>query len=352
MKNFYSRLFIVLPLFGLLSCSEDPSNASLQSEKTSQDSSLIQNPSSLKPFDPDPFWTTLREVVSQYGPPDICRDVVIDHNGTIWMASWAGVVSYNGKEFTNHTLKEGLAHHRVYSVLEDSKGNMWFGTMGAGAYEYDGVTFTNISSNNGMADNVVMDLFEDAKGNIWFATNKGVSMFNGKTIINLDSACGINGAVYSISEDKSGLMWFGGESGLFQYRPDAQNPDIRARECLTSYSTPYSNVRDLYFDGTAMWIGAASGLYTIDRSKEENFTARQVTQNFTGYIHSDLSGHLLLTSTYISRYDGSTDTPLTASGNNLGLFGAREATDGTIWYGAMDGLHSVKDGKDVVYKKP
>src|ERR1043165_9615045 len=102
---------IVLVTFFYMGCSSgNPSVSHVDSGQS--DTSLIQQTASLKPFTPDANWVNPTEIVSQYGPGDICRDVVIDKNGIIWMASWAGVVSYDTgtKQFTNHTLKEGLSH--------------------------------------------------------------------------------------------------------------------------------------------------------------------------------------------------------------------------------------------------
>lgn len=339
----------------LLSCSSGESpKTPIDTTPFGPDSSAA--PAALKPFEPDDNYTAPTEVVSQYGPSGIIRDVVIAQNGMIWMAAWDGVVSYNPetKQFTNHTLKAGLSHHRVCSVMEDSKGNLWFGTMGAGAYRYDGARFTNLSTNNGMVDNVVFDLFEDYRGNIWFATAQGVSKYDGRSFINVDSTVSLPGQVYAISEDKYLVMWFGGENGLFRYN------DTVVEEVQTTYNTSYMNTRDLYCDeqGT-MWVGTARGLYRYDWEKTY-LAPGQVNSNFTSYINTANGGHLLLSANGIIRFDPAASaenpsarhTTLVEGGRDKDIFGAREANDGTIWYGAMDGLHSVKDGKDSSYKKP
>lgn len=351
---------------GLLSCSSGTQHEAEHDTAASADT--VANAPVLTPFEPDANWTTPTEVISQYGPSGIIRDVVIDHNGIIWMAAWDGVVSYDGKQFTNHTLKDGLSHHRVYSVMEDSKGNIWFGTMGAGAYKYDGTKFTNLSTNNGMVHNVVFDLFEDANGNIWFATTKGVSMYDpdasagtsGKAFTNLDSADGLPREIYAISQDIYRTMWFGGEAGLFQYSPSKAYSNVT--EILTEQGTHYANVRDICWSNGTMYFGGARGLYVSKPLDHVPLKITLVNDKFTGYVCSDNSGDLLLTSDGIFRYhvlaqsasdaDYNRYTAIVEDKSSLGIFGACEAKDGTIWYGAMDGLHSVKDGKDVSYKKP
>jgi len=355
---------------GLLSCSSESSSKPGVILNSAEGDTTPENSATIKPFTPDASWTTPTETVSQYGPSGIVRDVVIDRDGITWLAAWDGIISYDGKQFTNHTLKEGLSHHRVYSVMEDSKGNMWFGTMGAGAYKYDGTKFTNLSSNNGMVSNIVFDLFEDQGGNIWFATDSGVSRYSelsgAKTFTNISIEDSLLGQVYSISQDDYGTMWIGTSYGSYNYTPATKphgDQTMVLSEVLTESGTHYSNVRDLYNDASGtMWIGTSRGLYKCAPLKNVSPDLTRVSEKFTSYVCGDQSGHLLITSDGISRYDPEMISPSDAEYDHytsivedksaLGIFGAREARDGTIWYGAMDGLHSVREGKDVSYKKP
>jgi ligand-binding sensor domain-containing protein len=41
----------------------------------------------------------------------------------------------------------------IFSILEDRKGNFWFGTYGSGAYYYDGKSFQNFTTRDGLANN-------------------------------------------------------------------------------------------------------------------------------------------------------------------------------------------------------
>lgn len=301
------------------------------------------------PFEPDYSYVPPAEIVSLYGPSDIIRDVVIDRNGIIWMASWDGIMSYDGKQFINHTLKDGLSHHRVYSVFEDSKDNLWFGTLGAGVYRYNGTKFTNLSTNNGLADNTVFDIFEDAKGTMWFATPAGASGYNGASFSNLTAVDSLPGDIYSVSQDKNGVIWLGGESGLFRY--DAMSQEKKITPVLTSFGTPYANVRDLYCDNSgAMWIGSPHGLYKLVAT--DNYQhAEQINAVFTSYVHPTATGDLLLTTGGLLRYNAGKSDTLVHADNRHGIFGAQQDKQGNVWYGAMDGLHAVQGGKDVSYKK-
>jgi ligand-binding sensor domain-containing protein len=357
MKKFtFPILFVISMLFG--ACGDERSPIVKENQAVDTTGNAAPNISS---FRSDPSFIVTNEIVSQYGPSSIIRDVVIDNNGTIWMATWDGIVSYDPetKQFTNHTLKSGLSHHRVYSVLLDSKGNLWFGTLGAGVYKYDGARFTNWSSHKGLLNDVVMDIAEDAKGNIWFATNEGVSRFNGTSFMNMDSTNGINGAVYALAEDQKGVMWIGGENGLFQASQATLSGNAKVRELISSYNTSYTNVRDLHWSGTSMCVGCSSGFYCSVIGDVNQLL--RINGEFTSYIHPSISSDLIITSDGIRIYTTpnykANESPalpfakITDEKNNLGIFGATQAKDGTIWYGAMDGLHSVKDGEVHTYRK-
>lgn len=78
------------------------------------------------------------------------------------------------------TISEGLAHNGVTSMLEDSKGFIWFGTYD-GVNRYDGYEleiYKNTVDKDILASNRVRSISEDDKGNIWFGTDEGISIYD------------------------------------------------------------------------------------------------------------------------------------------------------------------------------
>ena len=67
----------------------------------------------------DSYFTSTKTISSPYGPKHITRTILQDSKGTIWLATWEGIQSYDGKTFTNHTNKEGLRRWRAFSIMED-----------------------------------------------------------------------------------------------------------------------------------------------------------------------------------------------------------------------------------------
>src|SRR4051812_16157740 len=115
----------------------------------------------------DPYFIEGTDTFSTHGPKSITRNLLQDRNGNFWLASWQGIIKYDGKQFTNVTLKEGLIHFHVFYAFEDKAGNLWFSTVRGGLYRYDGKTFRLFTTKDGLADNSVSCMMEDKAGNLW-----------------------------------------------------------------------------------------------------------------------------------------------------------------------------------------
>ena len=73
------------------------------------------------------------------------------------------------------SVADALPSSVVYDILQDMKGNFWFGTLESGVSRYDGIHFSTFTTEDGLADNLVSRILEDRGGNLWFATLAGVS---------------------------------------------------------------------------------------------------------------------------------------------------------------------------------
>jgi len=297
-------------------------------------------------------------VITAYGPKWITRNIIQDRKGNIWIAAFDGIFRYDGKSFTNITSKVSSA--RFFSVLEDSRGNLWFGSIGSGVYYYDGRSFTNFTTGDGLINNRVSCIYEDKAGNIWFGAENGASCYDGKSFRNYR----LNGGVNSIIEDKTGKFWFATTGNTFVY--DARLPDGQGKAftVFTHGGKPFTNVRSIIEDTKGnIWLGGNDGLWRYDGSTFINFT-----QKFVGHIIEDKKGNIWTSSESadspawvssqtgniqawaLSRYDGkslSDKKPTVTEITNKGMiFGILEDDKGSIWFGAFDGVHRY-DGKTV-----
>lgn len=166
-----------------------------------------------------------------------------DKEGNLWFGTTGeGVYRYDGKLFTQYTVKDGLNSNKVWSILEDRSGNIWFGTTD-GVCRYDGATITRVPIHENFAptsgDNAyyndwstkktVWSMLQDKSGKIWFGTGDGVYCYDGTVFARfLDTENVINKdslhlkMVDCILEDKNGNIWFAsgmlpGQEGLCLY---------------------------------------------------------------------------------------------------------------------------------------
>ena len=76
---------------------------------------------------------------------------------------------------------EGLSNSQVNTILQDSRGYMWFGTS-SGLNRYDGYQMKVYRSNrqdiHSLPDSYIRDIREDAEGNLWVQTSVGYALYN------------------------------------------------------------------------------------------------------------------------------------------------------------------------------
>jgi ligand-binding sensor domain-containing protein len=283
-----------------------------------------------------------KDVILFRGPNTSVRIIRQDRKGNIWLASNEGIIRYDGKLFTNIT--GGLNVGRFLYILEDKKGNFWFGNYNAGAFYYDGQSLQHFTYEEGLISNQINTIYEDKAGNIWFGGNGGVSQYDGQSFRNFKTEAGLD--VMTIIEDKSGKLWFGTRGNIFVY-------DGKTFAVSTFNGTSFTDVWSIIEDKKGnTWLGGGAGLWRYDGNTFTNFT-----QHFVGYVYEDKKGNIWTSGStdnnvfVISRYDGrslSNKKPtVTEIKQSLNLFGILEANDTSIWFGAFDGVYRY-DGNNTI----
>jgi len=162
-------------------------------------------------------------------------------NNQVWLATYQGVIGYRNQyvlqpktDFTfindgSLGLKGENSSLHVRSVFEDSKGNLWFGNNGIGVYLYDGKNFVNFTEQQGLSIKDkgkigslgrIFSIGEDSEGNIWFGSrDNGAWRYDGKRLTNYHKNEGLTSSmVWEIYKDKKGKMWFGlGDGSVWQF---------------------------------------------------------------------------------------------------------------------------------------
>lgn len=193
------------------------------------------------------------------------RSLLWDKNRkNLWIGSVAeGLWQYDGYQYRNFTIKDGLRDNTIYCLVEDDQNRIWAGTdKGLARIEKDG-KITTFSENQGLADNYVRCALNDGKGNLWFGTYKGLSLFRNGIFTNFTTKNGLpNSIVLSMTQDSQGILWLATENGLCQMKPNATAKDTNCFICYTEKDGFASqNLWSVVSDSEGnIWVGHRSGI--------------------------------------------------------------------------------------------
>ena len=320
---------------------------------------------------PDIIRIEIKDSVSSYGPDRMVRHVKQARNGDILIASYTGVWRYDGKLFTNIT--SAIKSPSFWDVLEDGKGNLWFGSKDSGVYllPTGQTSFQHFTTRQGLASNMALHISEDRAGNIWF----GASRYDGKSFRNFSRKDGFpSNSIRLLLEDKTGKLWFGAQGeNMFVYDASKHGEVgqektftvLKNKDCKT-----FTNVWGITEDRKGnIWFGAtiiedkrcdtsfiSQGLWRYDGS-----TCTKVSQKGVYGIIEDVKGNIWTTGAdgpqgigqvwSLSRYDQQSlynEKPtVTEIKSQPGmLLGVLEDTKGNIWFGSGGGVYRY-DGKTI-----
>ena len=163
------------------------------------------------------------------------HEIIEDHDGNIWLASFVnGVFRYNEKTkgLTQYAHDDAnpnsLPDDRVFCMLFDHDGMLWIGTQNRGLCRLNPMTgeFINFLHDKNdphtLPDNGMYDLHEDADHFLWIATENGLAKMDLKNfaITNYSTKDGLcNNDVFSITPDKEGYYWLATNNGISKFDP-------------------------------------------------------------------------------------------------------------------------------------
>ena len=157
----------------------------------------------------------------------------------------------------------------MYCILNDSKGNLWFGSTCIGVCRYDGTSFDWLTDKT-FLEAPVWCILEDNDGNFWF-TYSGDASFSGfRTVKGFgklqDQSEGHIVDGMSIIEDKSGKLWTAGlAAGAYKYDGNQRSHyPIQEGSLAIEVSTVFLDNRG------DIWLGTHNGgAYKFNRKSFE-----------------------------------------------------------------------------------
>jgi len=116
----------------------------------------------------------LQEVDIAYNPNYIVA-LLVDRDGIVWCGTWGGgLARFDGSEWTNFTVADGLPGNHIFMLHEDSGGNIWVGTDN-GLARRDGDGFKVFTTADGLFSNRVFSMNTATDGSLWIGSFGGVA---------------------------------------------------------------------------------------------------------------------------------------------------------------------------------
>jgi ligand-binding sensor domain-containing protein/two-component sensor histidine kinase len=165
---------------------------------------------------------------------EVILRVFEDSRGDIWVGTvdGFGLSRWDRATETFHHYKDGdglpsSARFYPISFWEDSAGAIWIGfNNGGGLVRYRDGRFTRFTSEDGLPDGGIFNLFIDSSGRLWIPTTRGgVGRIDDPTkehpgILTITTEQGLSSNdVRSVTEDRWGRMYFGTGRGIDRFNP-------------------------------------------------------------------------------------------------------------------------------------
>jgi ligand-binding sensor domain-containing protein/anti-sigma regulatory factor (Ser/Thr protein kinase) len=280
-----------------------------------------------------------------------------------------------------------LTSNQVYSLLLDSKGTLWVGTLGGGINKVHLDEVGNVSAivsvlkNNtqekGIRNDFVLSMYESKEkqdGTLWFGLEAGgIAQFNPfKNNFKLyrhestsDNTLSDNN-IFAVLRDHEDMLWIGTSKGLNRYNPQTRQYTQFYHQPDDIHSLAENHVFSLYEDQEGvLWVGTGRGLDRYNRQTNQfeavkvnfdskNETAEPIRGSITT-LHEDTQHQLWIgASSDLIRLDKKTMIGKSYgyhAKNGSRLTGGKITTvyedrQGILWIGTYAGLNRYDRQKD------
>ncbi len=240
------------------------------------------------------YYTPEKESLEKFDPLTIgnITDIELIDDSEIWLSSTAGVWVVNMSEWSAQRIPNLRSHgsptHNVRKIFQDSKGNVWFGSMGNGIdfFSHEKPLFQRLCKQS------IWGIYKDEDG-VWAGTTDRLLCYKGTTLVR-EIPVGRKGwencFVISINSDDQGHLIVSYFGHLLQI--DKQNgavKEIFLENGASIFSLTFYKDRD-----STLWMTARDGIYTLRHGKvrrEEQLNSVLSRQSVHG-IRRDRQGKL------------------------------------------------------------
>jgi ligand-binding sensor domain-containing protein/serine phosphatase RsbU (regulator of sigma subunit) len=223
--------------------------------------------------------------------------ILEDKTGNLWFGTnGGGVCRYDGKSFTNFTEKEGLSNNAVLNMMQDVDGNIWFGTR-KGLSKVTPIHLAKLVEKNDSYNPIKEAFFynygyndgflglncrrnsvlQDSKGRIWWGTDV-LTCYDPKGNIADTTAPLVN--LTSIKLFGEEIAW----ANLNAVYTDSTGKEIIKGKTNDTLLSNGILLKDIKFDGLTKW-------YNLPEHLSLPYNNNNLTFNFIG-VHMQSRNHI------------------------------------------------------------
>lgn len=216
-----------------------------------------------------------------------------DHDGNMWIGTASGLVLYKRQEnkfYTFNLPHFGVAGKSIFTLLADSRENLWIGVQGGGLYtldlrqfnsrRVDDIIFNHIQNLNDydISKRTVQALYEDRDKNLWIGTfGDGIYMISSieEKFTSIQIKQYTNAALsfvqyYGMCYDQNGNLWLGTDGdGIYKSKVNGdivKHYTADGRKGSIADNAILSALRD---HNNTLWFGTYSqGIFQYDAAHD------------------------------------------------------------------------------------
>jgi len=231
--------------------------------------------------------------------------------------------------FKNYSVEDGI-QSQVTAVLQDRRGYLWIATEGGGVSKFDGHSFETFTVEQGLAHNRVLTMLEDSQGRLWFGTLHGLSCLDDGRFDNFSTKSAASPEpVYALAEDRSGTVWAGTDSGLYRHDAGSMVLDTAYRDAFGA------GITTLLAEGANdLWIGTdGAGLVHRQDGKLERLTADDslLGQTVISLLRANDGALWIATDEGLALHDAAGIRAVSGESVPTNVRAFLETRDGTLW---------------------
>ena len=262
-----------------------------------------------------------------------------------------------GRTASLHSILE-VAGYRIYSLLQDTGGTIWFAAENPGRICAVRVGIVQCHGDGSFGVSVSA-LYEDHKGNLWVSAQTGLWRWAPGPSEHYELPEGVQ-ADELLEDDNGALLMTTNKSGRFEGHVNGSMEGLKQLVAgkIRDYTLPaiagqFTPLRLFRSSDGSLWIGTVRGLLHLYQGRIDRFSvADGLSGDLVTSIFEDREGSVWVsTSTGLDRFrEFAMPTISVNQGLSIAAVDVLQATsDGSIWIATADGLNRWQDGHMTVY---